>query len=190
MMEDRVYAVGDRINFNYYKERKQGVTANYPVKITGLLDNGFLEIEFDSRRGQVDKVNEDDILKKTTRVCTMNLGENFYKEDDITLKNKLKPHVFLSSVLYAVEEVLDYRRRENKVQFLLNRIPAMAVYIRPLFGVIFLQGHISLKNWTYCPVLRDSTSPFKGTCLLITLKQEKNALYGLTVLWHVPFPTL
>jgi hypothetical protein len=58
----------------------------------------------------------------------------------------------------------------------------MAVYIRPLFGVIFLQGHISLKNWTYCPVLRDSTSPFKGTYLLITLKQEKNALYGLTVL--------
>jgi hypothetical protein len=120
MIEDRVYAVGDRININYYKERKQGVTANYPVKITGLLENGFLEIEFDSRSGQVDKVHEDDILKKTTRVCTMNLGGNFYKEDDITLKNKSKPHVFLSSVLYAVEEVLDYRTRDKKAQFLIK----------------------------------------------------------------------
>jgi hypothetical protein len=71
-----------------------------------------------------------------------------------------------------------------------NRIQAMVPLTAPLFGVIFLRGHISLKNWTYCPVLRDSTSPFKGTCLLITLKQAKNALYGLTVLWHVPFPTL
>jgi hypothetical protein len=29
---------------------------------------------------------------------------------------------------------------------LFNRIPAMAVYIRPLFGVLFLRGHFSLKN--------------------------------------------
>jgi hypothetical protein len=50
-----------------------------------------------------------------------------------------------------------------------NRIPAMAVYIRPLFGVLFLQGHISLKNRTYCPVLKASTSPFKSRCHLIYL---------------------
>jgi hypothetical protein len=30
--------------------------------------------------------------------------------------------------------------------YVLNRIPAMAVYIRPLFGVLFLRGHFSLKN--------------------------------------------
>jgi hypothetical protein len=47
----------------------------------------------------------------------------------------------------------------------------------PLFGVIFSRGHISLKNWTYCPVLKDSTSPFKGTCLLITLKEDPFGLY-------------
>jgi hypothetical protein len=29
-----------------------------------------------------------------------------------------------------------------------NRIGAMAVYIRPLFGVLFLRGHFSLKNWS------------------------------------------
>jgi hypothetical protein len=36
------------------------------------------------------------------------------------LKNKSKAHVFLSSVLYVVEEVLDYRRRDKKVQFLIK----------------------------------------------------------------------
>jgi hypothetical protein len=30
----------------------------------------------------------------------------------------------------------------------------------------FLRGHISLKNWTYCPLLRESATPFKSTCLL------------------------
>jgi hypothetical protein len=34
----------------------------------------------------------------------------------------------------------------------------------------FFRGHISLKNWTYCPILRDSTTPFKGMCLFIYLK--------------------
>jgi hypothetical protein len=37
---------------------------------------------------------------------------------------------------------------EDMYHICFNRIPAMAVYIRPLFGVIFLRGHISLKNWT------------------------------------------
>jgi hypothetical protein len=37
-------------------------------------------------------------------------------------------------------------------------------------GVLFLRGCISLKNWSYRPLLRASTSPFKSTCLLIKLK--------------------
>jgi hypothetical protein len=49
----------------------------------------------------------------------------------------------------------------------LNSFHVMAVNKRPTFGVLFLVGHISLKNWTYCPILRDSTTPFKGTCLFI-----------------------
>jgi hypothetical protein len=47
---------------------------------------------------------------------------------------------------------------------MLNRIQAMVPLTAPLFGVLFLRGHISLKNRTYCPLLRDSTSSFKGTC--------------------------
>jgi hypothetical protein len=42
----------------------------------------------------------------------------------------------------------------------------------------FLRGHISIKNWTYCPVLRESATPFKRTCLLIRLKEVPDALYG------------
>jgi hypothetical protein len=30
----------------------------------------------------------------------------------------------------------------------LNRIQAMVPLTAPLFGVLFLRGHISLKNWT------------------------------------------
>jgi hypothetical protein len=36
-------------------------------------------------------------------------------------------------------------------------------------GVLFLRGHISLKTWSFRPLLRDSTSHFKSTCLLIRL---------------------
>jgi hypothetical protein len=70
----------------------------------------------------------------------------------------------------------------SKLRDEINSFQAMVPLTAPLFGVIFLRGHIFIKNWTYCPVLRDSTSPFKSTCLLTTLKQAKNALYGLTVL--------
>jgi hypothetical protein len=44
----------------------------------------------------------------------------------------------------------------------------------PLFGVLFLQGHISLKNWTYCPILRESATPYKRTCLLIRLTGKRS----------------
>jgi hypothetical protein len=44
-------------------------------------------------------------------------------------------------------------------------------------GVLFLRCCISLKNWSYRPLLRDSTSPFKSTCLLTRLKEVPDALY-------------
>jgi hypothetical protein len=47
----------------------------------------------------------------------------------------------------------------------------MAPILAPLLGVLFLRGHISLKNWTYCPVLRVSATPFKSTCLLTMLEE-------------------
>jgi hypothetical protein len=60
----------------------------------------------------------------------------------------------------------------------INRIPVMAPILAPLLGFLFLRGHISLKNWSYRPILRASTSPFKSTCLLIRLKEVPDALYG------------
>jgi hypothetical protein len=55
--------------------------------------------------------------------------------------------------------------------------------------VLFLRGCISLNFWSYRPLLRAGTSPFKSACLLIKLKLAKVIMYGLTVLWHVPDPT-
>jgi hypothetical protein len=60
----------------------------------------------------------------------------------------------------------------------INRIPVMAPILVPIFGVLFLRGCFSLKNWTYCPVLRVSATPFKSTCLFTTLKGVPDALYG------------
>jgi hypothetical protein len=51
-----------------------------------------------------------------------------------------------------------------------NRIPVITPILGTDFRVLFLQGCISLKNWSNCPLLRDNTSPFKSTCLLIKLK--------------------
>jgi hypothetical protein len=60
--------------------------------------------------------------------------------------------------------------------WVVNRIPVMAPILAPLLGVLFLRGHISLKNRTYIPLLRDSTSPYKSTCLLIRLKEVPDGL--------------
>jgi hypothetical protein len=51
-----------------------------------------------------------------------------------------------------------------------NRIPVITQILGTDFRVLFLRGCISLKNWSYRPLLRDSTSPFKSACLLIRLK--------------------
>jgi hypothetical protein len=59
----------------------------------------------------------------------------------------------------------------------LNRIPVMVPILVPLLGLLFLRGHISLKNWTYCPVLRVSATPFKSTCLLIRLREVPGGVY-------------
>jgi hypothetical protein len=40
----------------------------------------------------------------------------------------------------------------------LNRTPAKAAYMRPGKGVLFLKGHISLKNWPKRLLLRHNTS--------------------------------
>jgi hypothetical protein len=69
----------------------------------------------------------------------------------------------------------------------INRTSAMVPLAAPLFGVLFLRGHISLKNRSYRPLLRASTSPFKSTSLLIRLKEPPLALYLRYKYWQVPF---
>jgi hypothetical protein len=59
-----------------------------------------------------------------------------------------------------------------------NSFHAMAVNKRPLLEVHFFRGHISLKNWTICPLFSHDTSSFKDTCHLIYLIEAKVALYG------------
>jgi hypothetical protein len=54
----------------------------------------------------------------------------------------------------------------------------MAVILRPLLGVNFFRGHISLKNRTYCPLFKHDTTSFKGACRFIYLIEAKIALYG------------
>jgi hypothetical protein len=47
------------------------------------------------------------------------------------------------------------------------------------WGVYFLKGHISLKNWPKRLLLRHDTTSFKHTCLFIYLIEAKAALCGL-----------
>jgi hypothetical protein len=65
----------------------------------------------------------------------------------------------------------------------------MAVILRPLLGVHFFGGHISLKNWTICPLFKHDTSSFKDTCLLIELKVLPGGLYVFNGLLNMPVHT-
>jgi hypothetical protein len=60
----------------------------------------------------------------------------------------------------------------------LNSSPAIMPLAALYFGVIFLKGHISLKNGTYCPFFSHDTTFFKSTCFLIRLKVLLEGLYG------------
>jgi hypothetical protein len=70
-----------------------------------------------------------------------------------------------------------------------NSFHAMAVNKRPLLGVHFFRGHISLKNWTICPPFSHDTSSFKDTCLLTYIIEAKVALYVLNGQPNMPVPT-
>jgi hypothetical protein len=58
----------------------------------------------------------------------------------------------------------------------INSFGAIAPYMGQKRGT-FLRECISLKNWSYRPLLRDSTSPFKSTCLLTKLLYVPGALH-------------
>jgi hypothetical protein len=96
------------VNINHYRDRKAGSTTYYVVKIIKILQDGLMNVEYDSRHGELHKIHRNDILKKQTRVCTMEVS---YKEDQINVKAKTKfeQHVFLSEELWIVNEVVDSR---------------------------------------------------------------------------------
>ena len=70
-----------------------------------------------------------------------------------------------------------------------NTIFSSAFSSTLLIGVHFLKGIFSLKNGTKIVLLIMRTSPFKGTCLLIQVKQAKNALYGPHIRCYKPIFT-
>jgi hypothetical protein len=70
-----------------------------------------------------------------------------------------------------------------------NSFHVMAVNKRPTFGVIFLKGHISLKNWPKRLLFRHDTNSFKGACLFTYLKEAKADLYGPHLHCYKPVPT-
>jgi hypothetical protein len=46
-----------------------------------------------------------------------------------------------------------------------------------ILGSFFYRAVSPFKNWSYRPLLRDSTSPFKRTCLLTRVKEVPFGLY-------------
>jgi hypothetical protein len=53
-------------------------------------------------------------------------------------------------------------------------------------SVTFLKGHISLKNWTYCPLFSHNTTSFKRTCFLNRLKVLPDGLYVFNGQHNIP----
>jgi hypothetical protein len=60
----------------------------------------------------------------------------------------------------------------------INSSPAIMPLAASYFGVIFLRGHISLKNGTFFPLFSHDTTFFKSTCHLTRLKVLPDGLYG------------
>jgi hypothetical protein len=56
----------------------------------------------------------------------------------------------------------------------------------PLFGVLSLKGHISLKNCPKRVLLRHNTTSFKRTCFLTKLKYVLSGFYVFNVLPSMP----
>jgi hypothetical protein len=68
-----------------------------------------------------------------------------------------------------------------------NSFQAIAPLTGQKKGVLFLRGHISLKNRTYCSLFRHDTSSFKGTCLL-SENEQKRLCMGRTSSANKPLP--
>jgi hypothetical protein len=67
---------------------------------------------------------------------------------------------------------------EFRKQIALNSSPAIMPLAALYFGVLFFGGTSPSKIGQIAPFFSHDTSSFKGTCLLINLKEAKVALYG------------
>jgi hypothetical protein len=111
------------------------------------------------------------------------------------ISSRVKISFFQSSELYTTGRLCLFVIKSWYVTFQegnvsrLNSFHVMAVILRPCFGVVFLKGHISLKNWTQRVLLRHDTTSFKRTCFLITLKVLLDGLYVFNGQPNIPVPT-
>jgi hypothetical protein len=64
-------------------------------------------------------------------------------------------------------------------QVCINSSPAIMPLAALYFGLLFLKGRFSLKNWTQKVILRHNTTSFKRTRFLIKLKVLPWGLYVL-----------
>jgi hypothetical protein len=69
----------------------------------------------------------------------------------------------LHPIYLAQKRAIDNGSMTNMID--VNRIPVTVPLTGQLFGVIFLGGHISLKNRTYRPLLIERACPFKNMCV-------------------------
>jgi hypothetical protein len=77
----------------------------------------------------------------------------------------------------SIQDKQEEQDARNARQEAINSFQAIVPLTGQEKGVLFLRGCISLKNRSYRPLLRASTSPFKSTCLLIKLKEQPFGLY-------------
>jgi hypothetical protein len=68
--------------------------------------------------------------------------------------------------VYEDEDIKEGGPYSTSRYCIINRIPAMAPILAPILGVHFSGEHISLKNWTFCPLFIHDSSSFKDTCFL------------------------
>jgi hypothetical protein len=120
------------------------------------------------------------------RLSAMNLAKslNVSKKTIVIIAHLCsETAVFRQNSILSFQRLIRYSRTNHAVQFCLrnrttthreylmgctvNSFQATALLTGHEKGVIFLKGHISIKNWPKRLLLRHDTSSFKGTCLLI-----------------------
>jgi hypothetical protein len=108
---------------------------------------------------QLDDQNNDDLWAKAIK---KEMGK-------VRIAFDIKPH--------GEKAPVGYTQIGCHIIFDVNSFHVMAPILALLLGLLFLRGHIFLKNWSYRPLLRASTSPFNGTCLFIYSIEVPFALY-------------